>query len=182
MFPLWKFNGGVAATAPPPPPNNRFGLIGQLLVHPLPKNPHSASCSSPKLQEEAFCFPPANKKNSPKLHFDIFGYIHPKPAESDHLKAMKVGKKKNMHPFIYSAFSSSPLFCYVVNTSNRIPEINPALGRPATTVCNVIIQTKQFMLSTTQRNIIWKDCSRSSHVQKWQIWKYCKLLQHSQKN
>lgn len=152
MFPLWKFSGGVAATAPPPPPNNRFGLIGQLLVQPPPKSltrPLNLLQSSSK--EEAFCFPPAKKKNSPKLHFYILGYIHPKGVESDHIKAMKVGEKKNMHPFICSAFSSSLLFCYVVNTSSRIPEINPALGRPATTVCNVTVQTQQFLLSPQRR-------------------------------
>lgn len=42
------------------------------------------------------------------------------------------------------------LFCCVVNTDGRIPEINPALGRPATTLCNVITQTQQFMASTTR--------------------------------
>lgn len=69
------------------------------------------------------------------------------------------------------------LFCCVVNTDGRIPEINPALGRPATTLCNVITQTQQFMASTTRnkkkKNIIWRESRMCLLAQKGKIWKYC---------
>lgn len=56
------------------------------------------------------------------------------------------------------------LFCCVVNTDGRIPEINPALGRPATTLCNVITQTQQFMASTTRNKKKKHNLEGKPHV------------------
>lgn len=79
----------------------------------------------------------------------------------DHLKDSNERNKtqRAMRLSVYPSIklSVSPfLFCYVVNTGNHIPEINPALGRPATTVCNVITQTQQFIASTMQKTSFGK--------------------------
>lgn len=60
-----------------------------------------------------------------------------------------------IHPSIHLSrcLALSFLFCYVVNTSNHIPEINTALDWPATLQCNNITHTHIQKQKISEKNI-----------------------------
>lgn len=159
------------STLLPPPLNNRFGLIGQLLVPPL--SPHYAAPPAPL----AILPPhlPSQKKpvvfnlfltqlqlleRSSKKKADLIWPLFSLSVELDifpeHVNDSNENNRTVCSVFIHwsACLTIFPfLFCYVVNTGNHIPEIHPALDQPATTVCNVITYTHTQQFSHQKNKI-----------------------------